>query len=130
MTAPPPLSADVVAFLDAHIFTLAQLEVLLVVHASGGTSRPIEELARELYVPAASLRPWLEDFVADGLLSTDGAGAYVARTDDVGVQATLDQVADTYSRRKVSVARHVYSTKEDPAVRLAEAFRFRKDKPQ
>lgn len=123
MTTPSALPPRVIAFLDAHVFTVGQLEVLLLVHAAAGSPRSIAELARLSYLPVPSITPWLERLAADGVLVA-ADGGYRTHPDD----GVLDEVAQAYARRRVSVARHLYASKEDPVVRFADAFRFRKDK--
>lgn len=127
MTSPEPLPPAVRAFLDAQIFSVAQLEVLLLVHAAHGGARTLDELARESYLPAGSIRPWLDALVGRGLLEETDDGYRFSPRDET-LREDLAQVADCYARRRVSVTRHVYATKEDPAQRFADAFRFRKER--
>lgn len=127
MTGPDPLPPDVVAFLDEQIFSVAQLEVLLLVRAADGEAVSLEGLARESYLPAKSIQPWLDALVGRGLLLSVDEGYRFAPTDG-SLRATLDQVADCYARRRVTLTRHVYTSKEDPAQRFSDAFLFRKDR--
>ena len=124
----PALPPEVVAFLDRHIFSVTQLEVLLLVHEAVPQARSVPELSRCAHVPERSLRPWLEAFVERGLLARDGADGYRSADLPPPERAVLDAVADCYVRRRVSLSRHVYASSEDPARRFADAFRFRKDK--
>ena len=127
MPAPPPLPPGVVAFLDAHIFSVSQLEVLLLLHEAAGDGRSADDLSRETHMPARSITPWLDAFVERGLLEEiDDGYRYAPRTDDLRV--SVDEVADCYARRRVSLSRHVYAAREDPARRFADAFRIRRDK--
>ena len=127
MTAPAPLPAGVVAFLDAHIFSVSQLETLLLLHEAAGVTRTAEDLSRETHMPARSIAPWLDAFVERGLLEAVDDGYRFAPRDDA-LRTTVDEVADCYARRRVSLSRHVYASREDPARRFADAFRFRRDK--
>ena len=127
MKEPAPLPEAVVRFLRAEIFSVPQLEVLLLVHGSAGAPRTAGDLAQEFYLPASAFEPWLAAFVARGLLTSDDRG-YAALPPDAPHAALLTEVADSYARRRVTVTRQVYATKEDPASRFADAFRLRKDK--
>lgn len=127
LTSPNPLPAGVVAFLDEYIFTVSQLEVLLLVHEARGAVRTAEDLSRESYLPTHSITPWLDALVKQGVLDAAEGGYRFAPADD-GMRRALDEVAECYARRRVSVTRHVYASKEDPVARFADAFRFRKDK--
>ncbi len=127
MTGAEQLPAVVTRFLDDQIFSVAQLEVLLLVHGAGGEVRSAEDLARESYLPVRSITPWLDALVGRQLLQAVADGYRFAPPDD-GIRQVLDEVAACYARRRVSVTRHVYASKADPAQRFADAFRFRKER--
>ena len=124
------LPAEVVAFLDEHIFSLSQLEVLLLVREVAPQSRTAAQLSAVAHLPERSITPWLDAFADRGLLTRDPRGGYCAANADAATREVLDAVADCYLRRRVSLSRHVYASREDPARRFADAFRFRKDPPQ
>ena len=126
MTEPPPLPSSVTAFLDAEVFSIPQLEVLLLVHAAA-EPRTVDEIAREFYLPATVIGPWLSDLASRGLIrSVDGR--YTALPADDPREKTITEVAECYAKRRVTVTRHVYASNEDPVRRFADAFRLRKDK--
>lgn len=127
MTGPEPLPPAVVAFLDEQIFSVAQLEVLLLVRAAAGETVGVDDVARESYLPAKSIQPWLDALVGRGLLEAVGGGYRFAPA-EASLRETLDQVADCYARRRVTLTRHVYTSKEDPAQRFSDAFLFRRDR--
>lgn len=129
VTSPAPLPADVRAFLDAQIFSVGQLEVLLIVHEAGGASLAVEEIARLSYIPAKSILPWLEALASRGILEATHDGFRFEPLDDQ-IRQSVGAVSDCYARRRVSVTRHVHASKEDPVQRFADAFRFRRDKGQ
>ena len=124
----PALPPDVVTFLDEHIFSVTQLEVLLLVKEMAPQLITVQELSRNAHLPERSIGPWLDAFVERGLLAREASGAYRAADLDPPTQAVVDAVADCYVRRRVSLSRHVYASREDPARRFADAFRFRKEK--
>ena len=126
----PALPPEVVAFLDEHIFSVTQLEVLLLVKEIAPEPITVEELSRGSHLPERSIRPWLDAFVERGLLVHDASDGYRSAELDSPTQAVVDAVADCYVRRRVSLSRHVYASREDPARRFADAFRFRKEKDQ
>ncbi len=125
------LPAGVRAFLDRHIFTASQLEVLLLLREADGQPRTLAEVSRELHLPVSSIGPWLDAFVSRGLLERDD-DAYRCAPVDAALARALDEVADTYARRKVSVTRYIYASTQDPLTRFADAFRFRRpdDRPR
>lgn len=126
MAEPPRLPPAVTAFLDAEVFSIPQLEVLLLVH-SGAQPRTLDQVAQEFYLPATVIGPWLEDLARRGLLRS-ADGAYRALPQEDPRSRTLSEVAECYAKRRVSVARHVYASNEDPVRRFADAFRLWKEK--
>lgn len=121
------LPPDVVAFLDAHIFSVTQLEVLLLAREAVAGGCTAAELSRAARIPERSLTPWLDAFVQRGLLARTADGRYGPASLEAEPAATMDAVADAFARRRVTLSRHVYASREDPAQRFADAFRFRKD---
>lgn len=127
VTSPEPLPPAVTAFLDEHIFSVAQLEVLLLLHEAGGGVMTARQLAELSYLPVGSILPWLEALTARGLLEA-GEGGYRCVPREPDLAEALSQVADCYARRRVTLTRHVYTSKEDPISRFSDAFLFRKDR--
>lgn len=120
------LPAIVRGFLDQHIFSASQLEVLLHLHARRGQPVTPAEVSRELRLPAGALGPWLDAFAARGLLGQD-SGAYCYDPQDPGVREAVDAVAEAYGRRRTTVSRYLYARGQDPLTRFADAFRLRRD---
>jgi hypothetical protein len=114
------------AFLDEHIFSASQLEVLLLLHSEPGRSRSLGELSRDLRLPVSSIGPWLDAFAYRRLLHRDDTG-YCFQPADPQVQDDLDEVADAYRKRRTTVARYLYARGQDPLTRFADAFRLRRD---
>ncbi|HVM27486.1 MAG TPA: hypothetical protein VM433_07410 [Mycobacteriales bacterium] len=118
------LPLPVRAFLDEHIFSASQLEVLLLLLQTGERVE-LAEVARRTALPQGSLGPWLDAFVSRGLLGRDG-DVYWCAPATPALQAQLEAVAETWSRRKPTVTRYIYASTEDPLVRFADAFRLRR----
>lgn len=122
------LPQDVLVFLDAHIFSVTQLEVLLLAREAVAGGYTLADLSRLSRLPERSLLPWLDAFVERGLLARDEADRYGPAPLPPEVEVVVDAVADCFARRRVTLSRHVYGSREDPAQRFADAFRFRKDR--
>lgn len=122
------LPPDVVAFLDAHIFSVTQLEVLLLAREAVDGGYTAADLSRSTRLPERSLLPWLDAFVQRGLLVRDEQDRYGPSALEPDAAAVMVEVADCFARRRVTLSRHVYGSGQDPAQRFADAFRFRKDK--
>ena len=128
LTADESLPPEVTRFLADEIFSVPQLEALLLVHAAGGRVLPTTDIAREFYLPASAFVPWLRAFAGRGLLVQEADG-YRALASDDPKAGIIAAVADTYGRRRITVTRLIYRASQDPAQRFADAFRLRKDKP-
>jgi hypothetical protein len=116
-------------FLDAHIFSASQLEVLLLVRELDGEPCTLARLAQRTALPQSSLGPWLDAFVSRGLLArNDEAYRWAPHSADVADDVSV--LAETWARRKTTVTRYIYAKNEDPLVRFADAFRFRRDDPR
>lgn len=120
------IPAHVVTFLRDHISSLLQLEVLLLV-AEADEPRPAAELAAEMYLPEAVVAEWLDTFTAKGFCRYYEDEGYRG-VKILAVAELMQDVADTYVRRKVTVGRLIHgATGPDPKTSLAEAFRLRRD---
>lgn len=121
------LPATVRGFLDQHIFSASQLEVLLLLHERTGQALTAGDVSRELRLPVSALTPWLEAFAARGLLEVEDSGAFCFRPADDDVRDAVGQVAQAYARRRTTVSRYLYARGQDPLTRFADAFRLRRD---
>jgi hypothetical protein len=118
---PPPVQR----FLEAHIFSASQLEMLLLLRGLGDERVTLATVAQRTALPPSSIGPWLDAFVSRGLLGRDGDSYWYAPA-SAELAADLDLVADTYGRRKTTVTRFIYASTQDPLVRFADAFRIRR----
>jgi hypothetical protein len=121
-----PLPPIVVDFVETHIRSLLQLESLLLVFESRDRPRTAADLSAEMYVPVDALTSWLDEFVRDGLCSHGADGYHAA--DDLVVHELLEEVAQAYVRRPVSMGRLIFGSARDDLVQLSDAFRLRKER--
>jgi hypothetical protein len=121
-----PLPEAVVEFVHAHITSLLQLEALLLVFEGGQRTRSVAQLASEMYVPAAAIASWLEEFANRGFCERVDDGYRLP--DDERVYQLLALVADCYVRRRISLSTLIFSRRDDPKASFADAFRIRKDR--
>ena len=119
------IPGDVRRFLLATIPTVPHLEGLLLLR--GNTDGlTLAQLASRLYVDAATAHALVEDFLAAGLVASNGDVHRYAPADDA-VAATVDALAVLYSRQMVAVAELIHSISDRKAQRFADAFRLRKE---
>jgi hypothetical protein len=122
------LPDDVIRFLDEHIDSVEQLEVLLLLHRAAESPWTAEMVAAALYTQPVSAARRLEALYADGLIEratgTREAYRYVADPADRG--AMMATIADTYRARRVAVVTAIASKPMGNVRAFSDAFRLRR----
>ena len=124
--AAPALPEHVVRFIQAHIHSVLQLEVLLLLRARGAGWTPAA-VAGELRITEQSAELRLQDLHLRNMLSLDAPSrsyAYSPASDEL--RALVDALAASYATTRYTVINTIFSVPGDSARTLAEAFRFRK----
>lgn len=117
------LPDEVAYFLDEHIVSIEQLEILLLLLRSQERPWTAETASKELYTQADSAAAWLADLTRRGLLAqTSDRYRYAAGGD---LDAIVQLVATTYAQRRIRVIRRVFAVAKDPASAFSDAFRLR-----
>ena len=124
-----PLPADVVSFLDSHVESIDQLEILRILGEGPSRAWPVASLAAEVQTSARDLAVHLTALRDRGLLNFEGAGAefvwrYAPATPELA--AIVLRVLQIYRERPVSMIKLVYARVDDPLRAFANAFRLRK----
>ena len=117
------------SFVAQHIESAELLETLLLVHSAPERQWTPEEVARSIYtVPAGATRR-LEQLVAMGLVSSNGAPnpAYRYAPSRAGLAAQVDALAAAYRANRVALINLIYARPPDPLRSFADAFKLRKD---
>jgi hypothetical protein len=118
---------EVRAFIEEHINSIEQLEILLFLHRHHDRSWTAAELSRELYISEESAARRLEDFAARKLVVRVEKGH---RYQSVPVTApsyrVIGLLATAYQERRVRVVNLVFSKPVDHVRSFADAFKFRK----
>jgi hypothetical protein len=119
-------------FIAAHIHSVAQLEILLLLHTDPNHPWTAENIARELRIEPAGAAEQLAALVAAGLAApepntTPPAFRYHAATPDV--QADTLALAQAYLIRRVTVIGLIFANPSDNIRTFSDAFRIRKEDP-
>ena len=125
-----PLPLDVERFLVDHIDSIAQLEILRLLHATPESDATAATVARALGVDAVWASAELANLTSRGLLAHGANGAaptfrFAPRTDEL--RATIDEVLRAFHERRVTVIDLVASKPSRHIRGFADAFRLRKD---
>lgn len=124
--ATPSLPQHVVRFIEQHIHSVLQLEILLLLRERGGQWSPTN-VAEELRITEQSAEFRLRDLHLRKLASYDpsaDAYSYSPKTERLGL--LVDDLAVSYATMRYTVINLIFSVPGDSARTLAEAFRFRK----
>jgi hypothetical protein len=120
----------VAEFLDQHVNSIVQVEVLLLLQRSPDVSFTAATVGKELRIDAAWAAAELAYLAGHGLLvSTNDPGEpsfrYQPATD--ALRAAVEGLSRAYTQRRVSVITRIFSKPSDKIRTFADAFRIRKD---
>jgi DNA-binding IclR family transcriptional regulator len=121
------LPDEVVRFLNRHIDSVEQLEVLLLLHRAAESAWTAEMVAAALYTQPASAARRLETLAADGLIErASQPGAYRYLPSGPGMGEMISTLADTYRERRVAVVTAIASKPMENVRAFSDAFRLRR----
>lgn len=125
------ISQEVKDFITAHINSVEQLEVLLLLRAHADQEWDPAALSRELRIDVNSAATRLADLHAHKLLTLreESDLLYQFNPDTSELRRLVDQLAEIYIERRVTVINLIYSKPLDNILIFAEAFRLKKEKP-
>ncbi|MCE9566713.1 MAG: hypothetical protein K8U57_32310 [Planctomycetes bacterium] len=124
-----PLPADIVSFLDSHVESIDQLEILRILGETPSRGWPVASLATEAQASLHNIAAHLAALRDRGLLSCEGTGAdlvwrFAPATPELAT--IVLRVLQIYRERPVSMIKLVYARADDPLRAFANAFRLRK----
>ena len=122
------LPDDVVRFLNEHIESVEQLEVLLLLHRAGASEWTADMVAAALYTQPASAARRLAALHEHGLIeqTRPDPAAYRFVLDGSGSNEMIDALADTYRERRVAVVTAIASKPMENVRAFSDAFRLRR----
>ena len=122
------LPDDVVRFLNEHIESVEQLEVLLLLHRAAGSAWTADMVAAALHTQPASAGRRLAALHEHGLIdrAQPEPPAYCFVLDGSGSNEMIDTVADTYRERRVAVVTAIASKPMENVRAFSDAFRLRR----
>ncbi len=124
---PDSLPDDICRFIERHIHTLEQLEILRQLFEDPARAWSASELAAELRTNAESARARLAPLVADGLVTmTSPAATYRYRPASERLNHQVGQLIRCYRERRVAVITQIFAPPAAAARAFADAFRIKK----
>ncbi len=118
------LPDEVLSLVHKHLASMDHVAILLALHSAPErqfTAASLAELARVTPVVAAIV---LADLVAAWLIASGTGGFQFAS--GPGELAVVDQLADMYNTKPVTLVRAIYERPPSAARSFADAFRIRK----
>jgi hypothetical protein len=126
----PKIPPEVDEFLAAHIDTVEQLEVLLLLREAPNRAWTAEAVAQVLYSHSASVARRLESLTRHKLLAQEPGDppTYRYAPTPAGQDALVRCLAEVYRERRVAVIAAIASRPMDNVRAFSDAFLFRKPK--
>lgn len=117
---------DVQALIASSIDSVEQLEVLLLLHGSGGRQWRAPDVSAALSTNDQSAARCLASLAASGLLHADGE---IYRYDpQPELRGAVDTLARIYSRYRVRIIQLIFASPSGNVQSFADAFRIRRKK--
>ena len=125
---PEAIPNTVHSLLQEHIQSIAQMEVLLRLREQPTVAENVPELSKKLYTPENMTLSLLEGLTASGLVKrVEGPGAhYQYSPNSPELAQAVDQLADLYRQRRVTIINLIYSHPVKNLQDFADAFCIRK----
>jgi hypothetical protein len=124
------LSEDVKKFIADHINSLAQLEMLLLLHSRPEKAWTAQAVSQELRLSPASAAMHLADLERRGLLTVSEAAEPLYRywPQRPDFEPTVDRLAKLYPDYRFTVINLIFSKPPDKIKAFADAFKLKEDK--
>jgi len=123
------IPAAVLQFLEHHITSIEQLEVLLLLREHAGRAWTAEEVSRHLRSSVMSIQGRLNDLAGRRLVAVEqgesGEG-YVYSPGADEIAALIDGLAKAYKERRLTVINHIYGRPPSELRSFADAFLLKK----
>lgn len=125
------ISQNVRRFINEHIRSVVELEVLLLMHSGPGRIWSAAELSEQMRVDAEWTGLELLELAKRGLVRRceGDPPRYVYEADNPN-HALIMEVGKTYAQRRVSVISLIFGKPSDPIQSFADAFKLRKKEPK
>ena len=119
---------NVRTFINDHIESVVQVEVLLLLHARPGRDFAAADVAAELRIEPAGAEAQLASLGGRGILAQTAPASYRWAPASAALESAVAGLAQAYADRRVTVIGMIYAKPSDQLRSFADAFRIRKDK--
>jgi len=124
------LASEIAAFLDAHIDSIPQMEILMLLHEDRAQAWPADTISARIYQPLSGVLPLLRGLQAHGLVTVEGPAetSLYRYLDDPATRPLMDKVATAYRTQLIEVTRFVHAKASRSVLEFARAFDLKKDR--
>ncbi|MBS1815070.1 MAG: hypothetical protein JSS87_09375 [Acidobacteria bacterium] len=126
MSAQKPSPHDVDQFILDEIDSVPHLEALLLLWRKQPRACSVEEMAKELFIPAVRAAGVMHDLVQRNLIVEEDGARFRFDTESEKRSALIEAVDETYRRELVRISKMIHSNATSPMREFARAFDFRK----
>ena len=121
------IDPEIHSFISAHVKSVAQLEILLLLHTDPKQSWSTNSIARELRIEPSGALQQLNGLSASGLVEQQGVESfrYAPKSEELAAGTVL--LARAYLIRRVTVIGLIFAKPPDKAQAFSDAFLLRKD---
>lgn len=123
--AKPEFSESFQTFVNKHITSVEQIEVLLILLANREREWTIDEISAILRSSPNSIQSRLDALIKTGLAAGSPEQGYRYKASG-RLHRMVEMLKDEYTARRFSVIELIFS-RPDPLLTFADAFRFRED---
>lgn len=130
MASAGPIPEQMLTFIDDHIESIDQLEILRVLGEDPKKTWTADSLARECQIKPPNIAAILSALEKRGLLKTENlasglVSSFAQKTPELN--DTLSQLLKLYRERPVTLIKLIYARANDRLKEFADAFRLRKE---
>lgn len=127
--ADSPIPNDVLQFIDRHVTSIDQLEILLLLRGRSERTWSAAEVSQELRSNADAAGQRLQSLRLSGVLVqvTDSDGLYRYEPESPALDALIGQLDQCYRDYRLRVIERVFK-KPDGLQTFADAFRIKKER--
>ena len=116
-------------FINGHISSVAQLEILLLLQTNPQQKWTVEQIVHELRTGVAGTQQEVNLLSRSGLLQQEGPDRYFYSPSTPELHAAAVAVAQAYLIRRVTVIGLIFAKPPDSLRAFSDAFRLRKEPP-
>lgn len=124
-----PIPDSVARFLAAHVRSLEQLEILLLLAGQPAKEWSEGEVYDVIRSSHGSVRERLVELRNQGLLLAGSSSTgFRFAPPSAEIAATVEALAQLYKERRVKIVEMIYAPPAEPLKGFADAFKFKKEK--